>query len=238
MSILSNIINIYIAPSKVFAAVKDFNFSWRKALIPLPIVILAIVGIISFWAIQDLADDYGYEKAVSYIENMDRLTDEQKVEQIAKIEDRMDGSQISSWISSGLGMPVTVFFMALVALIVGNTFMGGAAKYGQLLNVTAWAYMIAILEAIVKIPLMLSKWSLEVYTGLGVLGIGAKGTFINYLFAGIDIFSIWRIVIIAIGMGIVYNKKTKPYIIAMLMAWFVLRLISAGFSSFFGGLTG
>ena len=98
--------------------------------------------------------------------------------------------------------------------------------------------MIAILEAIVKIPLMLSKWSLEVYTGLGVLGIGEKGSFINSLLAGIDIFAIWRIVLIAIGMGIIYNKKTKSYIIAMLIAWFVLRLISAGFSSFIGGITG
>ena len=169
---------------------------------------------------------------------MDRLTDEQKVEQIAKIEDRMDGPQISSWISSGLGMPITVFFMALLALIVGNTFMGGSAKYGQLVNVTAWAYMISILENIVKIPLMLSKWSLEVYTGLGVLGVGEKGSFINSLFAGIDIFAIWRIVLIAIGMGIIYNKKTRPYTVAMLIAWFVLRLISAGISSFFGGITG
>lgn len=234
MSILSNIINIYLAPNKVFETVKDFDF--KKAMIPL--LILAIVGVLSFWAIQDLVNEYGYEKAVTYIENLDRLTDEQKVEQIEKIDEKMSGPQIGGYISSMLGIPIRVLLMTLVGLLIGNTFMGGSAKYGQLLNVTAWAYMIAILEAIVKIPLMLSKWSLEVYTGLGVLGIGAKGTFINYLFAGIDIFSIWRIVIIAIGMGIVYNKKTKPYIIAMLMAWFVLRLISAGFSSFFGGLTG
>ena len=137
-----------------------------------------------------------------------------------------------------MGNPIVVFFMTLVALIVGNTFMGGSAKFGQLLNVTAWAYMISILENIVKIPLMLSKWSLEVHTGLGVLGIGEKGSFINSLFASIDIFAIWRIVLIAIGMAIIYNKKTKPYLVAMLIAWFVLKLIGAGFSSFFGGFVG
>jgi len=234
MSILANVINSYTAPSKVLEAVKDFD--WKKAIVPL--LILAVLGVISYWVIQDLADDYGYEKAVSVIENMDRLTDEQKVEQIAKIEERMDGPQISSWISSGLGGPVTVFFMALIALLVGNTFMGGSAKYGQLLNVTAWAYMINILESLVKIPLMLNKWSLEVYTGLGVLGIGEKGSFINSLLAGIDIFAIWRIILIAIGMGIIYNKKTQPYAVGMLIAWFVLKLIGAGLSSFLGGFAG
>ena len=234
MSILSNVINTYTAPDKVFKAVKDFNF--KKALIPL--LILAVVGVISFWAIQDLATEVGYDAAVERIESSSRIADDQKEEIIAKMDERMSGPNYMGWIFSFLGNPIAVFFMALVALIVGNTFMGGSAKYGQLVNITAWAYMVAILEAIVKIPLMLSKWSLEVYTGLGVLGIGEKGSFINSLFAGIDIFAIWRIVLIAIGMGIIYNKKTKPYIVAMIIAWFLLRLIGAGFSSFFGGFAG
>jgi len=234
MSILSNIINTYIAPGKVFEAVKEYN--WKNAFIPF--VIIAVLGLISYWAIEDLANDYGYQKAVSTIENMDRLTDEQKIDQIAKIEERIDGPQITSWISSALGGPITVFFMTLIALLVGNTFMGGTAKYGQLLNITAWAYMVNILENIVKIPLMLNKWTLEVYTGLGVLGIGEQGSFINSLLAGMDIFAIWRIILMAIGMGIIYNKKTKPYLIALLIFWVILIAIGAGIQSFFIGITG
>ncbi len=234
MSTLSKIINTYLAPTKVFEAVKDFNF--KKALIPL--LILALFGIISFWAIQDLVTEVGYDTALENIENSTHIDDEKKEEIIAKMEEKMEGPQITGWVFSFLGNPIAVFFMALVALLIGNTFMGGSAKYGQLVNISAWAYMIIILENIIKLPLMLNKWSLEVYTGLGVFGIGEKSSFINSLFAGIDIFAIWRIVLIAIGMGIIYNKKTKPYIIAMLIAWFVLRLISAGFSSFFGGFVG
>ena len=236
MSALSNIINIYIAPSKVFEAFKDFNL--KKALVPL--VILAVLGVVSFWAIQDLVTEVQYDVGLERIESNSRLSDEQKEEIIARMDSQMDGGvqKAIAWVASALGGPITVFFMALIALLVGNTLMGGSAKFGQLLNITAWAHMINILESIIKIPLMLSKWSLEVYTGLGVFGIGAKGSFINSIFNAIDIFAIWRIVLMAIGMGIIYNKKTKPYAIAMLVAWFVLRLIGAGFSSFFGGLAG
>jgi hypothetical protein len=234
MSIISNVINTYTAPNKVFEAVKDFNF--KKALTPL--LILAMLGVISYWVIQDLVTEVGYNTALERIENSSQMTDDRKEEIIAKMEEKMDGPQITGWIFSFLGSPIAVFFMALVALTIGNTFMGGSAKYGQLVNITAWSYMISILENIIKIPLMLNKWSLEVYTGLGVFGIGEKGSFINSLFASMDIFAIWRIVLIAIGMGIIYNKKTKPYIVAMFIAWFVLRLISAGFSSFFGGFVG
>ena len=234
MSILTNVGNTYTAPSKVFEAVKDFD--WKKALVPL--IILAVVGVIQFWAIQDLANEYGYEKAVSYIENLDRLTDEQKVEQIEKIDERMSGPQIGGYISSVLGIPIRVLLMALVALLIGNTFMGGSAKYGQLLNITAWSYMVNILEALIKTPIMLQKWSLNVYTGLGVLGIGIEGSFINSLFTGFDLFALWRIVLIAIGMGIIYSKKTRPFMIALLIFWVLLIVVGAGFSSFFGGLAG
>jgi hypothetical protein len=234
MSVLSNIINIYIAPSKVFKVVKDFNI--KKALVPL--LILAVLGVLSFWAIQDLATEVGYDTALERIENSSRIPDDQKEEIIAQMEERMDGPQITGWVASAFGGPITVFFMALIALLVGNTFMGGSAKYGQLLNITAWAFMINILETIVKIPLMLNKWTLEVYTGLGVLGIGEKGSFINSLLAGMDVFAIWRIILIAIGMGIIYNKKTQPYAVGMLIAWFVLKIIGAGLSSFLGGFAG
>ena len=234
MSILSNVINAYTAPNKVFEAVK--NFEWKKAITPL--LILAILGVLSYWVLQDLITDVQYDTVVERIENNSRIPDDQKAETIEKMGEKMEGAQITSWVASFLGGPVVVFFMALIALFVGNTFMGGSAKYAQLLNITAWAYMINILELIVKIPLMLNKWTLEIYTGLGVLGIGEKGSFLNSLLAGIDIFAIWRIVLIAIGMGLIYNKKTKPYLVAMLVAWFVLRLIAADAGSFFGGLAG
>lgn len=234
MSILSNIINTYLAPSKVFEAVKDFG--WKKASIPL--LILAVVGVIAYLPIQDLANEDVYEKAVSYIENLDRLTDEQKVEQIEKIDERMSGPQIGGYISSVLEIPIRVLLMALVALLIGNTFMGGSAKYGQLLNITAWSYMVNILEALIKTPLMLQKWSLNVYTGLGVLGIGKEGSFINSLFTGFDLFALWRIVLIAIGMGIIYSKKTRPYLIALLIFWVLLIAVGAGIQSFLGGLAG
>ena len=236
MSIISNIINTYIAPSKVFESVKDFE--WKKALVPL--LVLVVLGVISYWVIQDLVAEVQYDAGLERIENSSRIPDDQKEEIIAKMESQMDSGpqKIIAWVASGLGGPISVFFMALIALLVGNTFLGGSAKYGQLLNVTAWAFMVNILESIVKIPLMLSKWSIEVYTGLGVLGIGEKGTFIHSLLAGIDIFAIWRIILIAIGMGIIYNKKTQPYAVGMLIAWFVLKLIGAGASSFFGGFAG
>jgi len=102
MSVLSNIINTYIAPSKVFEAVKDFNL--KKALVPL--LILAVLGVLSFWVIQDLATEVGYDTALERIENSSRIPDDQKEEIIAQMEERMDGPQITGWVASAFGGPV------------------------------------------------------------------------------------------------------------------------------------
>ena len=80
---------------------------------------------------------------------------------------------------------------------------------------------------------MLSKWSIEVYTGLGLLGIGEKGTFIYNLLAGLDLFSIWRIVLIGIALGVFFNKNAKPFIIGISIYWLFQLSLFAGIASLF-----
>lgn len=232
MSVIAKIINTFTTPGKVFEEVKDFE--WKKALIPL--LILAVVGVIAYLPIQNLSAEYGYDKTVNFLENSDRISDEAKAEAIQKAEESLDKPQVGGYITAFIQTPIRVLFMALIALIIGNTFMGGGAKFGQMLNITAWAYMVNILESIIKVPLMLKKWTIEVYTGLGVLGIGEEGSFIYAFLNGFDLFAFWRIVLIAIGMGIIYSKKTKPYLIALLIFWVLMITVLAGIQSIIGGM--
>ena len=61
-----------------------------------------VVGVISFFFIQDLATEFGMEKGREMIESRSGMTDEQKAEAIASMEDR-SGSSIGGYISSFLG---------------------------------------------------------------------------------------------------------------------------------------
>jgi hypothetical protein len=93
--------------------------------------------------------------------------------------------------------------------------------------------MLSILEMAVKTPLMLSKWSVDVYTGLGLLGIGEQGGFLHSFLTGFDIFALWRIILIAIGMGILYEKETKTFLWALLGYWILQISIIAGIQGAF-----
>ena len=98
---------------------------------------------------------------------------------------------------------------------------------------TALTYMVVVLELIVKIPLMLYKWSLEVYTGLGLLGIGEPGTFLFHFLNGFDLFGAWRIILLGIGAGLLYEKKPGGFITALSIYWIIQLSITAGIGAAF-----
>ena len=74
-----------------------------------------------------------------------------------------------------------------------------------------------------------------IYTGLGVLGIGEQGEFLNSFLGGIDLFAFWRVFIVALGVALIYNKTTKTAITAMTALWLFGLVFFAGLGAFFAG---
>ena len=114
-----------------------------------------------------------------------------------------------------------------------KVFFGLETNYLDLLPYVSYSYLVTVLETLIKVPLMLNKETIEVFTGLGLFEIGDKGTFINNLFAGMDLFSVWRIILIGIGLSVYYKKSAKPFIIAIFIYWLFQISIFAALGSIF-----
>jgi hypothetical protein len=241
MNLFSSLINLFIAPSEFFEQFRDqaeaLEPPSRRALIWPPVLVLALIGAFSMVFLQDLVKDVQFEQAVSRIENNDKIPEEKKEDLMLDIKDRFENPstalQAITWGSSLLSLPIRAAFMALIALLIGNFIFGGQSDYATVFALTAYAYFITIIELIVKIPLMLSKWTFEVYTGLGLLGIGEPGGFVHTFLAGVDLFSIWRLILIAIGLGIIYRQGTGKYMGALFAFWLLQLMITAGLSAAF-----
>ncbi len=233
MSWLSNIVNVFFAPSKTFEAIKGSG--WKQSLVPL--LVLVLLGLASMGFLQDLMQDVQYDETMKRIEESSRIPEEQKEAVIARMQERFDNpstlSKVAVWGTVAISNPIRVLFMTVFVLLIGNTIFGGDLRYGRLLVMTSYVYMLSILELAVKTPLMLSKWSVEVYTGLGLLGIGEQGGFLHSFLAGFDIFALWRIILIAIGMGILYEKETKTFFWALLVFWVLQIAVTAGIRGVF-----
>ena len=137
------------------------------------------------------------------------------------------------WLTNVFAGPLRVLMITLIILLIVKFFFGESTSYLSLLPYISFSYLITVLESVIKIPLMLNKWSIDVYTGMGLLDIGEKGTFINNFLSAVDLFSVWRIILIGIGLSIYFNKAAKPYTIAIFIYWLFQISIFAALGSLF-----
>jgi len=234
MSFVKRLMNVFYAPSETFEAFvarRDWKDLW------IPLIILALAGLVASVILEDLTIDYRLDNLERVIENSNRIPAERKEEflnqQYEKTVNPSPTAIVLGYATAILATPARVLFFALVIFMIGNFIFGGEAKYLDLLILSGYVYLINILELLVKIPLMLSKWDMEVSTGLGLLGIGEFGDFIYHFLAGVDVFAFWRVILFAIGMSVIYKKPTGPFLLAITTVWIIILAISAGLGAAF-----
>lgn len=161
------------------------------------------------------------------------------------------------------GAPDTSKFAALglifvpiiiaIALVIGAlllwvlvSLVGGDGKFGTLLSVAAYASVpsVILLSIVGAIVLQLqgtqgltSPQDMQPAVGLDLLAPGAKG-FVGAVLKGINPFSIWGLVLTAIGVSTTHRLSTgSGYVVATLA--FVIGLLIAGvLGALFGGMGG
>ncbi len=234
MSILSAIINIFVAPSEAFPILKSEDSARTRSIF---LAVLVFLGLINLAVLKDLYAEVQFEQTVERIENSSRIPEDQKEQLLLDMEDRFENpsraSLVIMWMTNAISFPVRVLFMSLIVMLIGNFIFGGMEKFSSILNMTALVYMICILELLVKIPLMLHQWTLNIHTGLGILSLGDPGSFLYYFLNGLDFFAAWRIVLLGMGAAYLYNKKANGFIIALSVYWILQNVLVATLGALF-----
>ena len=234
MKYLALFINIFTDPIVSFQELKKTN-DWKTSFMPL--IVLMVLGAISLLLLKELYYDVQLEQSVKWIENSSQIPDDQKEDALKSVYESLENprpfSILIMWLTNVFAGPLRIIMTTLIVLMIVKFFFGESTRYSNLLPYVSFSYLITILETVIKIPLMINKWSIDVYTGLGLLGIGEKGTFINNLFAAMDLFSVWRIILIGIGLSVYYKKSAKPFIIAIFIYWLCQISIFAALGSLF-----
>ena len=184
-----NMINVITAPGETMETiVKEFN--WKQALIP--IALLMGLAIVSGFVLSEQIADLQWEQVEKSISNNANIPDEQKEELLSSQYDQMYSktgvSAIFTYVSMAVSWPIRIAFWTLFAMLTANIFLGGGGTYGKVFTITAFAYLPSAVEYIIKVPIQYITDNIMIYTGLGVLGIGEQGEFLNSFLVGIDIF--------------------------------------------------
>jgi hypothetical protein len=96
---------------------------------------------------------------------------------------------------------------------VGNRTGNGHASFQQVLSVVVHASSVFAVRALVAAPVNYARESLGGATSLSViLPSFSESTFAARLFGAIDIFVVWWVVLVALGLSILYQTRTLPIV--------------------------
>ena len=230
--------NTFAAPSKTFDDIKRGNRSWW-----LPLIIGAFFTYIFFFAVMQ---KIGIQQVVDNQIRMDPKAQERMAN--ASPEQRAMGEKISIGFTEGafIGGPViamaVVAVMSLVLMATVNFGFGGKAKFGDLFAVFYYAWLLEIFRTILGTIVIYSGMAPESFniknfapTNLGAFLDPVETNKALYALAtSVDALTIWRLVLLGIGVAIVAGTKRSTGYIAVFGWWALFVLISVGWAAMMG----
>jgi hypothetical protein len=133
-------------------------------------------------------------------------------------------------------LPVITLVIAGIFFAIFNAALGGDATFKQLFAVVTFSGVLMALRTVFSTPLNYAKESLSSPTTLAaVLPVFEDNTFAARLFGSIDLFLIWWTVNLAIGLGVLYKRRTAPIATTMLVVYGVIALTIAAVRSALAG---
>jgi hypothetical protein len=128
--------------------------------------------------------------------------------------------------------PIMIAIFAGILFAVYNGAMGGEARYKQIYAVVVHSGVIGALQQLFSGPLNYLRGSVTSPTSIGaLLPMLDEKSFIGRLLGMIDIFTIWSVLVLAIGLGVLYRRRTQPTAITLFAIYAVIIVCIAAFMS-------
>lgn len=107
-----------------------------------------------------------------------------------------------------VGWPLMWAAAAAIIRAIGNRTQGVRATFVQVFTLLVHASSVFALRAVVATPINYARESLGGATSLGMIvpGLGAA-TFAGRLLGAVDIFVLWWVVLVAMGLGMLYQTR-------------------------------
>jgi hypothetical protein len=118
--------------------------------------------------------------------------------------------------------------IAGLAFAVFNAMLGGDATFKQVFAVICHSAVVLAALSLFTTPLAYARETLASATNLGIfLPFLDESSFLARLLGSIDLILIWWILSLAIGLGVLYRKRTGPIAITMFAVYVVIGIIIA-----------
>jgi len=228
-SLLARFIGIITAPKDTFAAV-----------VPVPkwLGILAITTVlVALFTALPLMTEAGRQAAIDQqVQQMQSLgfpVSDQVYEAMQKGSGRMP---YTTALSVLVVSPIFVVIVAGILFAIFNAALGGEASFKQVFTVLAHAGVISAISAVFSGIVNYFRTGTGSVANLGaLLPMLDEKSFIASMLGTIDVFLIWYIVVMAMGLAVLYRRRTQPIAISLLSVYAVIAFVIAFVKSRAGG---
>jgi hypothetical protein len=153
----------------------------------------------------------------------------QAVEQLQKFLPYMP---IVSLVSALIFLPIVTMFLSALYWALFNVVLGGTATFKQVLSTSSHSQVIAALGVLVGLPFMMMNPTASMG---GPFNLGAaapmleEGSRLLRFLTNVSVFSLWAVFVNAIGLAVLYKRKTTGIFIALLVVYLAFTYLISMF---------
>ena len=228
MGILSRFVGVITSPKATFQAVVAHP-RWFGMLALVTIVVAVCVSL-------PLTTEAGRQAALdNNIRQMENFGVQVNDQMYANMAKGMRYAVYQTFFSVLCVGPIVTVIIAGILYGVFAVLMGGQATFKQLFAVYVHSTAISAAGQLFTGPLNYFRGSMSSATNLGVLlPMIDEHSFIGRLLGMIDLFLVWWLVLLTIGLGVLYKRRTQPIAIGLFAVYVVIILAAAAVMSAFG----
>ncbi|MBW3670516.1 MAG: YIP1 family protein [Acidobacteria bacterium] len=233
---LTRLFGVLVSPGETFESIG------RKPDWLIPLLVWIAISIAGTMVVMPRLD---YEPMYrSMLERNSQLTEKQREQQLDRM---MEGAELGEkW-----GVYAPVLTVPLMFLVVGTVFWGALRAFGaensfrQSLSVTIYAFTPQLLKAITSTAIASTRTTIDARLANALLksNLGAfltsptESPVMFALLGSVDLFTIWTIVLLAIGLSVISKFPAGKVAILVVVLYLVVVLVKVGFAALMGGFS-
>lgn len=218
--LLSRVIGVIFSPRETFAAVVA-RPKWFGA-----IAVAAVIMSAAQFALlsTDVGKDLALEQNVAMMESFGQTISD---EQYAEMERGMENARYIGPSLTLFTIPLITAVSAGILHVIFGLLGGGNGTYKQVYAISAHGGIITALQ-VVFTALVTMAAERPAGANLSVFAPMLEETsFVNRFLSTIDLFYVWSTFITAVGLGVLYKRRTGPIAMVLFGIYLVIALIIA-----------
>jgi hypothetical protein len=222
-------VGVLLSPRATYASVAKHP-RWLGALV---LALVVMGGGASLFLMTDVGRRAAIDQQVSQREAFGQRPSQAQLDMMARIAPYLP---VFALVSQVLFVSIAALVTSGILFGIFTVLLGGDATFKQLFAIVAHSSAVLIVQNLFTLPLDYVRETLTSPTNLAIfLPMLDENTFLVRMLGAVDLFLVWWMVNLAIGVGVLYRRRTAPIATGFLAMYFVLALIIAAVKTALSG---